>query len=41
VYVLPKFSIAEDKIVVVDLKEQQGERDIKLKIKKRFINNPN
>ncbi|UBZ08778.1 conjugative transposon protein TraN [Salegentibacter mishustinae] len=41
VYVLPKFSIAEDKIVVIDLKEQQGERDIKLKIKKRFINNPN
>ena len=41
VYVLPKFSIAEDKIVVIDLKEQQGERDIKLRIKKRFINNPN
>ncbi len=41
VFVLPKFSIAEDKVVVVDLKEQQGERDIKLKIKKRFINNPN
>jgi len=41
IYVLPKFSIAEDKIVVLDLKEQQGERDIKLKIKKRFINNPN
>lgn len=41
VYVLPKFSIAEDKIVVIDLKEQQGERDLKLKIKKRFINNPN
>jgi len=41
VYVLPKFSIAEDKIVVVDLKEKQGERDIKLKIKKRFINYPN
>lgn len=41
VYVLPKFSISEDKIVVIDLKEQRGERDIKLKIKKRFINNPN
>ena len=41
VYVLPKFSIAEDKIVIIDLKEQQGERDLKLKIKKRFINNPN
>ncbi|WP_373059998.1 DUF4138 domain-containing protein [Zunongwangia sp. H14] len=41
VYVLPKFSIAEDKVVVIDLKEEHGERDIKLKIKKRFINNPN
>lgn len=41
VYVLPKFSIAEDKVVVIDLKEEHGERDIRLKIKKRFINNPN
>lgn len=41
VYVLPKFSIAEDKVVVIDLKEQNGERDIKLNIKKKFINNPN
>ena len=41
VYVLPKFSIAEEKVVVIDLKEQNGERDIKLKIKKEFINNPN
>ena len=41
VYVLPKFSIAEDKMVVVDLKEDNGTRDIKLKIKKLFINNPN
>lgn len=41
VYVLPKFSIAEDKVVVIDLKEMNGERDIKLKVKKKFINNPN
>jgi len=41
VYVLPKFSIAKDKVVVIDLKEQNGERDIKLKVKKKFINNPN
>jgi hypothetical protein len=41
VYVLQKFSIAEDKVVVIDLKEQNGERDIKLKVKKKFINNPN
>ncbi len=41
VYVLPKFSIAKDKVVVIDLKEQNGERDIKLKVKRKFINNPN
>ncbi|MCM4160871.1 DUF4138 domain-containing protein [Antarcticibacterium flavum] len=41
IYVLPKFSIAEDKVVVIDLKELNGERDIKLKVKKRYINNPN
>ncbi|HSI68869.1 MAG TPA: DUF4138 domain-containing protein [Gillisia sp.] len=41
VYVLPKFSIAEDKVVVIDLKELNGERDIKLKVKKKYINNPN
>jgi hypothetical protein len=41
VYVLPKFSIAEEKVVVIDLKEQNGERDIKLEVKKKFINNPN
>lgn len=41
VYVLPKFSISDDKVVVIDLKEQDGERDIKLKVKKKYINNPN
>lgn len=41
VYVLPKFSIADDKQVVIDLNERNGERDIKLKVKKKYINNPN
>ena len=41
VYVLPKFSIIKDKVVIIDLKEENGERDIKLKVKKKFINNPN
>lgn len=41
VLVLPKFSIAEDKVVIIDLKEKNGERDVKLKIKKKFLNNPN
>ena len=41
VYVLPKFSIANDKVVIIDLKEQNGERDLKLKLKQKIINNPN
>jgi hypothetical protein len=41
VYVLKKFSIAEDKVVVIDLKEENGERDIKLEVKRKFINHPN
>jgi len=40
VYVLPKFSIAGDKIVVIDLKELNGERDLKLKVRRRVVNNP-
>jgi len=41
VYVLSKFSIAKDKVVIIDLKEQNGERDLKLKLKQKIINNPN
>ncbi len=40
VYVLPKFSIAADKVVVIDLKELNGERDLKLKVRRRVLNNP-
>jgi len=40
VYVLPKFSIAADKVVMIDLKELNGERDLKLKVRKRVVNNP-
>jgi len=40
VYVLPKFSIAADKVVVIDLKELNGERDLKLRLRKRVVNNP-
>jgi len=40
VYVLPKFSIAGDKVVVIDLKELNGERDLMLRLRKRVVNNP-
>ena len=41
VYVLSKFSLSNNNRVVVQLHEAQGERDLKLKIAHRFINNPN
>jgi len=41
VYVLPKFSISNQHFVVLQLTENNGERNIKLKISNKFINNPN
>jgi len=41
VYVLSKYSLSNNNRVVVQLHEAQGERDLKLKIAHRFINNPN
>ncbi|MEH6765207.1 MAG: DUF4138 domain-containing protein, partial [Aequorivita antarctica] len=41
VYVLPKFSLGNDKMVVLELNESNGERNLKLKVSNRYINNPN
>lgn len=41
VFVVPKFSLANDKQLLVELKERYGERALTLKVKPRFINNPN
>ncbi len=41
VYVLPKFSLSNDRRAVLELNEKNGERNLKLKISHRFINNPN
>ncbi len=41
VYVLPKFSLSNDRRAVLELNEKSGERNLKLKISHRFINNPN
>ena len=41
VYVLPKFSISNDRRAVLELNERNGERNLKLKISHKFINNPN
>ena len=41
VYVLPKFSISSDRRAILELNEKDGERNFKLKISHRYINNPN
>jgi len=41
VYVLPKFSISNERLAILELNEKNGERNIKLKISNKFINNPN
>ena len=40
VYVLPKFSLSNDRRVVMALNEAKGERSVELKIPHRFINHP-
>ncbi len=41
VYVMPKFSISNERRLVVELNEKNGERDLKLKVLHKHINNPN
>ena len=41
VYVLPKFSLSDDRRAIIELNEKDGERNVELKIAHRYINNPN
>ena len=41
VYVLPKFSLSNDRRAILELNEKDGERNIELKISHSYINNPN
>ncbi|WP_276388271.1 DUF4138 domain-containing protein [Eudoraea chungangensis] len=41
VYVMPKFSLSDDRRAILELNENDGERNIKLNISHRYINNPN
>lgn len=41
VYVMPKFSLSNDRRAILELNEKDGERNIELKISHRHINNPN
>lgn len=41
VYVLPKFSLSGERRAVLEMNERDGERNLKLKVSHRVINNPN
>jgi hypothetical protein len=41
IYVMPKFSLSNDRRVVLELNEKDGERNIEMKISHIYINNPN
>ncbi|WP_347373974.1 DUF4138 domain-containing protein [Aequorivita sp. Q41] len=41
VYILPKFSLSNERRAVLELNERDGERNLKLNVSHRFINDPN
>ena len=41
VYILPKFSLSNERRIVLELNERNGERNLKLNVSHRVINNPN
>ena len=41
VYVLPKFSLSDERLLLLQLNEEKGERNIELRIPARYVNNPN
>lgn len=41
VYVMHKFSLSDDRRAILELNEKDGERNIKLNISHRYVNNPN
>ena len=40
-YVMPKFSLSDDRRAILELNEKDGERNIEMKLSHRYINNPN
>ena len=41
IYVVPKFSISNERSVILELNENNGERNVRLKISNEYVNNPN
>jgi len=41
IYVMPKFSLSNNRRIILELNEKNGERNIEMKISHKYINNPN
>lgn len=41
VYVMPKYALAKDQVLFLNLNEEQGGRNLQMKVRKRFVNRPN
>jgi len=41
VYVMPKYTLADDQLLFLNLNEEQGGRNLIMKVRKRFVNHPN
>ncbi|GAL82243.1 conjugative transposon protein TraN [Algibacter lectus] len=41
IYVMPKFSLSNERRVIIELNEKDGERNIEMKVSHKYINNPN
>jgi hypothetical protein len=41
IYVMSKFSLSNDRRVILELNERAGERNIEMKVSHKYINNPN
>ena len=41
IYVMQEFSLSNDRWLVLELNEKDGERHIKMKFSHKYINNPN
>nr|WP_317207860.1 DUF4138 domain-containing protein [Joostella atrarenae] len=41
IYVMSKFSLSNDRRVIIKLNEKSGERNIEMKVSHKHINNPN
>lgn len=41
VYIMPKYALADDQVLFLNLNEEQGGRNLEMKVRKRFVNHSN